>query len=337
MTEPKMRQLDVLRAVVSQYVATGEPVSSKAVANAHPLDVSSATIRNDMGVLEDAGFIYQPHTSAGRVPTEAGYRRFVDRLTEVRPLSLPQRQAIERFLSESVDFEDTIGRTVRLLAQLTGSAAVVEYALPGIGRETLRRLDIVDLDSHRILVVAITSLGRVVETTLTLDTEVTADFVERLREALGERLVNLDSDEIADAAADAAESFVEAEREIATEVALACGRLAQRERPMRMMASGLSNLARSGSDFMDVSEVLDTIEEQVVLLRLLAEVHTGPLQVSIGAENQSEALSQASVISASYQGEARVGVVGPTRMDYPGSLAAVEAVSRYLARLIERG
>ena len=120
------RRLDVLRAIVTQYVATREPVGSKAIA-AGGLGVSSATIRNDMAVLEEAGLIYQPHTSAGRVPTDRGYRVFVDRLAQLKPMSAPERQALETFLSESVDIDDVVERSVRLLAQVTHQVALVQY------------------------------------------------------------------------------------------------------------------------------------------------------------------------------------------------------------------
>jgi transcriptional regulator of heat shock response len=121
------RQLEILRAIVDEYVATQEPVGSKAIAERHPLGVSPATIRNEMAVLEDAGFITQPHTSAGRIPTNTGYRLFVDKLAQVKPLSDAERRAIETFLSHSNDREDLLVRTAKLLAQLTKQVAVIQY------------------------------------------------------------------------------------------------------------------------------------------------------------------------------------------------------------------
>jgi len=121
------RQLEILRAIVDEYVATQEPVGSKAIAERHPLGVSPATIRNEMAVLEDAGLITQPHTSAGRIPTNTGYRLFVDKLAQVKPLSDAERRAIETFLSHSNDREDLLVRTAKLLAQLTKQVAVIQY------------------------------------------------------------------------------------------------------------------------------------------------------------------------------------------------------------------
>src|SRR5438067_6441451 len=112
------RRLEVLRAIVEDFVLTNEPVGSKLLAERHSLGVSPATVRNDMAALEDEGYIAQPHTSAGRVPTDLGYRLFVDRLSTVKPLSVAERRAIESFLEGAVDLDDVRRRTVRLLAQI---------------------------------------------------------------------------------------------------------------------------------------------------------------------------------------------------------------------------
>ena len=133
------RKLEVLRAIVEDYVATEEPVGSKSLAERHALGVSPATIRNDMALLEEEGFITQPHTSAGRVPTDKGYRLFVDRLAGVKPLSAAERRAIESFLEGAVDLDDVIGRTVRLLSQITRQVAVVQY--PSLTRSTVRHIE----------------------------------------------------------------------------------------------------------------------------------------------------------------------------------------------------
>src|SRR5436189_2870081 len=135
------RRLAVLRAIVEDYVATEEPVGSKALVERHGLGVSPATVRNDMAALEDEGYITQPHTSAGRVPTDKGYRLFVDRLTTVKPLSSAERRAIDSFLGGAVDLDDVVHRTVRLLAQLTHQVAVVQY--PSLTRSSVRHLELV--------------------------------------------------------------------------------------------------------------------------------------------------------------------------------------------------
>ncbi|MEC9052316.1 MAG: heat-inducible transcriptional repressor HrcA, partial [Actinomycetota bacterium] len=153
------RRLAVLRAIVEDYVSTEEPVGSKALVERHGLGVSPATVRNDMAALEEEGYITQPHTSAGRVPTDKGYRMFVDRLTTVKPLSSAEKRAISSFLDGAVDLDDVVQRSVRLLSQLTRQVAVVQY--PTLSSSTVRHVELVALTPERLLVVLILSTGRV--------------------------------------------------------------------------------------------------------------------------------------------------------------------------------
>src|SRR5437764_4368799 len=153
------RRLAVLRAIVEDYVQTREPVGSKALVERHALGVSPATSRNAMAALEEEGLIAQPHTSAGRIPTDKGYRLFVDRLSTVKPLSGPEKKAIATLLDGAVDLDDVVDRTVRLLAHLTHQAAVVQY--PSLTRSTVRHVELVPLGHARLLVVLITNTGRV--------------------------------------------------------------------------------------------------------------------------------------------------------------------------------
>ncbi|MEN9928040.1 MAG: hypothetical protein RJB27_1116, partial [Actinomycetota bacterium] len=125
------RRLEILRAIVDEYVATQEPVGSKAIAERHGLGISPATIRNEMAVLEDEGLITQPHTSAGRIPTDRGYRVFVDKLATVKPLSSAERRAIETFLEGSSDLEELLRKSAKLLADITKQVAVVTYPILG--------------------------------------------------------------------------------------------------------------------------------------------------------------------------------------------------------------
>src|SRR5687768_17918339 len=176
------RRLEVLRAIVQDYVSTNDPVGSKALAERHDLGVSPATIRNDMAVLEEQGYITQPHTSAGRVPTDKGYRLFVDRLSAVKPLSPAERRAIERFLDGAVDLHDVLSRTVRLLAQLTRQVAVIQY--PTLSRSAVRHLEVVHLAAARLLLVLITDTGRVEQRIIESPVDVDVEAVAELRTLL---------------------------------------------------------------------------------------------------------------------------------------------------------
>ena len=171
------RRLKVLSAIVTDYVRTREPVGSRALVERYRLGVSPATIRNDMAVLEDEGYIHQPHTSAGRVPTEKGYRLFVDQIARIKPLSAPERAAITTLLTGEADLEQVVARAVRVLARLTGQLAVVEY--PSLRLTALRHLELVALGPTRVLLVIITDTGRVEQRTVVLSGE-GADVVDPL-------------------------------------------------------------------------------------------------------------------------------------------------------------
>ena len=333
------RKLDVLRAIIEDYVSTQEPVGSKALVERHRLGVSPATVRNDMAVLEDEGFIAQPHTSAGRIPTDKGYRLFVDRLTSVKPLSAAERRAISTFLEGAVDLDDVVQRTVRMLAQLTRQVAIVQY--PSLTRSTVRHVELVTLAPGRLLLVLITSAGRVeqrvIEVSPALDDSVVADVRARLNAlAIGQRLadaaVNVES--LADAFDPGEQSSV------SKIVAILVGAFSDERSDERIAIGGTANLARFGEGFeSSIKPILEALEEHVVLLKLLGEA-TSPsmMTVRIGHELPFEELSATSVVATGYgPGEetlANLGIVGPTRMDYPGTIAAVRAVARYVSQIL---
>ncbi|MGD0687786.1 MAG: heat-inducible transcriptional repressor HrcA [Streptosporangiaceae bacterium] len=327
------RKLAVLRAIVEDYVSTTEPVGSKSLVDRHGLDVSPATIRNDMAVLEDLGFIAQPHTSAGRIPTEKGYRLFVDRLSSVKPLSAAERRAIEAFLAGAYSLDEIVARTVRLLAQLTRQVAVVQY--PSLARSAVRHIELVSLTPQRVLLVLITDTGRVEQATVDLPDPAEPESIGHLRAVLN---ACLDGHKLSDAAATVtglADRIPDTERPNAGAVfSVLLDSLAERQEE-RIVFGGAANLA--APDFgKGLREVLEALEEQVVLMRLLGEAASpSTLTVRIGAET---GLQGTSVVSAAYgsggQVVAKLGVLGPTRMDYPGTMGAVRAVARYVGQIL---
>ena len=332
------RRLAVLRAIVEDYVATHEPVGSRALVDRHHLNVSPATVRNDMAALEDEGFIAQPHTSAGRIPTDKGYRLFVNRLTEVRALSPAERRAIQSFLDGAFDLDDVVDRSVRLLAQLTRQVAVVQY--PSLPRSSVRHVELVPLTPSRVMLVVIASTGRVeqrvVDLAAPISEETVADLRVRLDAAVqGRRLID-----VSDAVVDLAAEFDAADRPAVLALVATLMETVVEAREERLVVAGAANLTRVPGDFpLSVQPVLEALEEHVVLLRLLGEVNTSEQPtVRIGAENDVVGLSSASIVTSGYgsdgQSVATLGVVGPTRMDYAANMAAVRAVARYLGRMM---
>lgn len=344
------RRLAVLRAIVEDYVHTEEPVGSKALVERHGLGVSPATVRNDMAVLEEEGYITQPHTSAGRVPTDKGYRLFVDRLTTVKPLSAAEKRAISSFLDGAVDLDDVVSRSVRLLSQLTRQVAVVQY--PTLSSSTVRHVELVALTPERLLVVLILSTGRVEQRLVELAAPLGEEELAALRSrvllaAVGQRIADAVTalrasvpeqpgedgapDRPVDRPADPTGAVVEALVEA----------MSDHRSDQRVAVGGAANLARYGDSFDSaVRPLLEALEEHVVLLKLLGEAGTGGLvTVRIGAEGPYEELSSTSAVSTGYgpegQSLATLGIVGPTRMDYPGTMAAVRAVARYVTRILD--
>ncbi|MEO3744903.1 heat-inducible transcriptional repressor HrcA [Plantactinospora sp. B5E13] len=332
------RKLDVLRAIVEDYVATQEPVGSKALVERHQLGVSPATVRNDMAVLEEEGYIRQPHTSAGRVPTDRGYRLFVDRLSRVKPLTPAERRAIERFLVGAVDLDDVVHRTVRLLAQLTRQVAVVQY--PSLARSSVRHLELVPISTTRLMLVMIADTGRVEQRLVELPAPASADDVIDLRRLVNERLGGkrlVDTPPLVQALVEEAPPALRSA--MATLASVLLETLVERHEE-RIALAGTANLARGGLlDFQgSLRPILEALEEEVILLKLIGEVEPNTLQVRIGDENEIDNLRATSVVSTGYGPGATIvgglGVLGPTRMDYPGTIATVRAVARYVGDVL---
>jgi heat-inducible transcriptional repressor len=331
------RKLEVLRAIVEDYVATEEPVGSKSLVERHHLGVSPATVRNDMAALEEEGFITQPHTSAGRVPTDKGYRLFVDRLTTVKPLSQPEKRAIATFLDGAVDLDDVVQRSVRLLAQLTRQVAVVQY--PTLSRSTVRHVEVVALGPSRLLLVLILSTGRVEQRVVELPVPVADDELADLRLHINHAAVG---ELIEDAAAALTAQVPPRIKPVAdSAVAALIEAMSDHRSDQRVAVGGTANLARFGDGFdASIRPMLEALEEHVVLLKLLGEATTGgAVTVRIGHEGPYQELSSTSVVATGYgpseQALATLGIVGPTRMDYPGTMAAVRAVARYVSRILD--
>lgn len=333
------RSLEVLRAIVNDYIETREPVGSKTLLERHQLGVSSATIRNDMAILEEEELITAPHTSSGRVPTDKGYRLFVDRLNEVKKLNQAERVAIETFMAGSTDLDETLGRTVRLLAQLTNQVAMVQY--PTLGRAKVQTVELIPISPSRVLLVLVTDSERVQEHVINLGQPVDADFIADLRSRLATTLIGAPLTSVADKLDGFVAGFVSSRSENVR--LIVDGLLAEVDanRQEKIIMAGAANLVRREQDFAgNIGLVLEAIEEQVILLRLMGEMQAEQhgVGVRIGRENMVEPLSNTTIMVSGYetQGQeiAKLGVLGPTRMDYSSNIAAVRAVASYLSKTL---
>jgi heat-inducible transcriptional repressor len=332
------RRFEVLRAIVADYVSNQEPVGSKALVDRHNLGVSSATVRNDMAALEDEGYIAQPHTSAGRVPTDKGYRLFVDKLSEIKPLSQAERRAIRSFLDGALDLDDVMRRSVRLLAQLTRQVAVIQ--VPTLSRAAVRHLEVLPITPSRLMLVLITDTGRVDQRIVELGDVISEAATAQLRGVLNQAMTG---QRLADASAKVAELPDEVApdlRDAMLRVATVLIETLVEHPEERLVLGGTANLTRNITDFPgSLRQVLEALEEQVIVLKLLAASRDpGRVLVRIGEENEAAEMRSTSVVSIGYGSRDNplggLGVVGPTRMDYPGTMAAVRAVANYVGEIL---
>lgn len=331
------RSFEVLRAIVQDYVSTREPVGSKALLERHGFGVSSATIRNDMSILEEEGLIHAPHTSAGRVPTDSGYRLFVDRLNDLKQLSSAERHAMETLLESNVDLDEVLGRSVRLLSQLTNQVAMVQY--PTLGKARVRSVELVAVSDTRVMLMLISDNNRIQQHVVDSREELDVEFLVLLRGKLNDLIAGVPLSGVAKLTEGFEQGFAPVQRTFVAAIVAFLLDQVDANRQDKLLLAGTANLARSEGDFGgNITPLLDAIEEQVVLLRLISEMEADQNGVSllIGSENSIIGLNQASVLVSGYGNAteplAKVGLLGPTRMDYSTNISAVRAIARYLSK-----
>jgi len=328
------RKASVLHAVVEAYVATGEPVGSETIAERASLGVSSATIRNEMASLEEQGYLSHPHTSAGRIPTDAGYRHYVDALPAPTRLKDGQRKQIAAHFAEAIlDLEEVLKGSVHLLSRLTQYAGLA--VPPGPSDEQLVRLEVIDM-GPTLLVLAVGQHGRVDKQIIDRP-----EHIDQADVAKAERRLN----------AVRGTNYIEAQASLlqmaATEpigvhdvllVAADVLRMAtQGERAGHVLVGGVANLTDDAQAWRrdTLRRLFETLEREQDMLRVLQEVAPSEdVRVTIGEEHPTTGEWGASIVAAPFKaGEATVGtigVVGPTRMDYLSAMTAVRAVARRL-------
>lgn len=329
------RKSAILRAVVRQYIETAQPVGSSSVAARAEVSVSSATVRNEMIVLEDDGYLLQPHRSAGRVPTEKGYRYFVDTLGADQPLSPANvRLVAEFFNSAHGEIERMLADTSALLSSVTGTAAVVVGEATNVA--TIRSVQLVELSQYMILVVAVLSNGAVLKRMLEL-----AEVADRRSlEDAQRKLIGLVVDK------SMAELPLLSIRDVSAVGVLAASALEELQVAAELEAhqffvEGRAHLAGSFDTRETIEAVLGILEQQLVVVSLLKDLVDEGVAVSIGSESGVARLAECSLVVAPYrlgdESAGAIAVVGPTRMNYPETLSAVAVVSRRLSGLLSDG
>jgi heat-inducible transcriptional repressor len=327
------RKTAILAAVVQEYISTAQPVGSASVVRSEAVTVSSATVRSELAVLESEGYLIQPHTSAGRIPTDRGYRYFVDHLTQPGRLDAPiQKQVGEFFSAAHGRLEEMLHQTSNLLAELTHSAAVVVG--PRAEAVAVRRVTLVGLSDVLATVVVVFANGAVENVSLEL---ADGDDEVRLAAASTHLSVELDGSFLGDVDSLAPTGDAAVDR-------LCVDALAQIQTVAstdHVYTGGASEVAKAFDAVDVVRSVLHTLEQQFVVVSLVSDIVNRGMSVAIGVEHGVEPLSACSVVVSPVvvDGEhlGSVGVLGPTRMNYPQALATVDVVSNQLGHRIEEG
>jgi len=328
------RKASILRAVVEEYVETAQPVGSGHVVDAPGVSVSSATVRNEMAALETDGFLAQPHTSAGRIPTEKGYRYFVDAMDQPS-LDRAATQQVRAFFDKAHgEIEQMLADTSRLLTGLTDHAAVIVGPPHEVGR--VRSVQLVGLTDRVALLVAVLGNGVVEKRTIDLATDTDADALGAAAEHLaahgtGHALSTLAV--VGGSSEPAVEAVLDRVRQVVAE--------APDPEADHVFVNGASRMAASFEAVETVRSVLTILEQQLVVVSLLRDVVDRGLNVAIGSETGMQNLADCALVVAPYtvdgQRVGTVGVLGPTRMNYPQALAAVAVVGQRLGHRLSEG
>jgi heat-inducible transcriptional repressor len=332
------RKAAILRAVVECHIRTAQPVSSSYVAQLPGLSVSPATVRNEMAVLEQEGFLFQPHSSAGRVPTDKGYRYFVDSLSGPAPLGPEQAELVRMFFNRTHgELERTLAETSSLLSHLTDYAAVVVApSAPEPGR--VRSVQLVALSPRLALAVAVLANGAVERRAVELPNDVAEAQVEMASSLTAAFLVGSSLDRPGQPAPSG-------DPAVDSLMAAALGSLRLPEPGTGAQApvyvGGAARMAAAFDAVSTIRTVLGILEQQFVLVSLLKDVLDRGLTVAIGTEHGLVQLAECSVVVAPYEVDGQqagtVGVLGPTRMHYDQALAAVAVVSKKLSKALSDG
>jgi heat-inducible transcriptional repressor len=333
------RKATILRAVVTEYIETAQPVGSGHVASSAEVNVSSATVRNDMAALEAEGYLAQPHTSAGRIPTEKGYRFFVDQLGGPGKLGVNESQQVRTFFSRTHgEMEQMLSDTSRLLSSLTHYAAVVVGPQHEVA--TIKSVQLVGLSPRLVLAVLVLSSGAIEKHSI----ELSADADDLIVNAAAVRLSTLIVGQtLASASSIDSQSLDLGESaDVSTILQAALAVLGGEHRhDDQVFIGGTSDMVASFDAVRTVSEILRILEQQLVVVSLLEDVLDRGLSVAIGRETGNEALADCSIVVAPYvvDGETAgsIGVLGPTRMHYDQALSAVAVVANRLGRTLSEG
>lgn len=341
------RNMAVLRAIIEDFIATNEPVSSKAIVEKHSFGVSSATIRNDMAQLEEEGYIAAPHTSSGRVPTDKGYRVFVDQLLEAEAVAAEIKRNLSELnrifsktLDQLTDLDERLQTSAQLLAKATGEAAVVQY--PNLKSISVSAVELVQISENRILILLITDAERIQQHVVALKNKLSTANLSTIKQRLSAELAGKPVEGLVEKLASVVKSFAPELRENVAIIVSGLALLLDANKQDKIAFAGAANLLRNEEQFAgSLANLLKTFDEQSEIWAVLNswQLEQAKPRAIIGSEHSIFELSNSSLLFSGYSNQgtevAKVAVVGPTRMNYPRNFAAVLALSKLLSKETE--
>jgi heat-inducible transcriptional repressor len=341
------RNMAVLRAIIEDFIATNEPVSSKAIVEKHSFGVSSATIRNDMAQLEEEGYIAAPHTSSGRVPTDKGYRVFVDQLLEAEAVAAEIKRNLaelnrifSKTLDQLTDLDERLQTSAQLLAKATGEAAVVQY--PNLKSVSVSAVELVQISENRVLILLITDAERIQQHVVVLKSKLSAANLATIKQKISAELAGKPVESLVEKLASLVKSFSPDLRDNVAIIVSGIALLLDVNKQDKIAFAGAANLLRNEEQFAgSLASLLKTFDEQSEIWQVLNswQLEEAKPRAIIGSEHSIFELSNSSLLFSGYSNQgtevAKVAVVGPTRMNYPRNFAAVLALSKLLSKETE--
>jgi heat-inducible transcriptional repressor len=340
--ELKERERSILRFIIQQFILTASPVGSRNITKKYDLGVSPATVRNIMSDLEDSGFINHPHTSAGRIPTDKGYRYYVDSLMDLQKIAKSDIGYINRTIDiDIIETDELLRITSNLLSNITKQIACVTY--PKIDSGILEKLQLVNLSSSRVLVVLSIKSGLIKTITLEIDSDIKTSQIESVETLLNERLSGLTLQEICRSFKERFKDVSDDHKAIIRIFLDSSDKIFKDSRSNdNVFLAGAKNIIKQ-PEFEDperFQSIIELIEDKDIIIHILEKGKENPEQVfiSIGSENNSRRLEEYSFISKEYtlgDVSGTLGVIGPKRMEYSKIVAIVDYVSKVLTEFLK--
>jgi len=338
------RGMAVLRAIIEDFIATNEPVASKSLVDRHNFGVSSATIRNDMAYLEEEGYIVAPHTSAGRIPTDKGYRVFVDQLiqteavtAEIKKNLVELNRLFAKTLDQLTDLDEKLQTSAQLLAKATGEAAVVQY--PNLKSISVSSIELVKVSENRVLILLITNADRIQQHVVILKDDLSSDQLAKIKQKLNTELAGKPIESLSAILPELAKSFTTDLKENFEILVAGLSLLIDANKQEKIAFAGAANLVRNEQQFAgNLATLLKSFDEQSEVWQVLNswQLDAERPRAIIGSEHSVYELSSSSLLLSGYSNQgtevAKVAVVGPTRMNYPRNFAAVLALAKLLSK-----